>query len=274
MSLRRASLTVPGKQAEDRSVSVTRHLRMVGEGALDDSDSSDEARRERLVERRDMSEDAASRAPASSPSTSTFSYVQFPKRDKASPGPQDDNDWAEDEKEEDSVSPASSVSESDESDASTTAARSSSLTKRPRISRSRSSTIATLPASSLPSPSLPRVDSTGSVQTVTAGDRSLSYEFPSSQRAGLASVLAEPERGYVSPSHRSRRRRSQAFSTKSGHPVTFEKQIETVDESEMRFLEYNNIVIKEAEARYREAGWSALREILEDLVANVSSLLP
>ncbi|KAI5115697.1 hypothetical protein M0805_002561 [Coniferiporia weirii] len=263
-SLRHASISTSSTSASrtnDRSSSSrTRRLRQIGEGALGDSDSSEtgardvvtfERRKEILGPRRNSTDTF------NSPAAGSSRPQQVPKRIISSPGLPEDNDWAEDEKEEDSVSPASSSGpESDDSIASTTAARSSSL-KRPAV-KSRSSTLAP-PIRKLRNRSIPRTDSRSSVLTITAsGDKSFSHDPFSSEAAADKTLLAN--------SPKSQKRQSQVFSVSRAPPP--DKELESMDENEMRFLQWNQNAITEAEERYRTKVWEALKAILEELADN------
>ncbi|KAH8118718.1 WD40 repeat-like protein [Phellopilus nigrolimitatus] len=252
--------SIASRQNERSSTSRSR-LRHVGEGALDDSDSSGSSVKGVSLER-DQGTMKMKRSAESMASPGSLASSQAPRRAVSSPILREDDDWAEDEKE-DSVSPASSDGpESDNSVASTTAARSSS---HKRSTRSRSSTLASLAASAIQegrNNNLQRTDSHSSVLTITArGGNPISH-----QPSAISEVAAD--RVSLAQSHKSRKRHSQVFSLASVHPPPSDKEPDVPDENDMRFLQWNHVAIKEAEERYRQTAWRALREILEDLADN------
>ena len=278
VSLRRASMNVPIFQNKIDAMSPSssvRRIAQVGEGALDDSESDSEGSVPETSSGQARSQASAlSTTLRGSPSGESLSPLRFP--DRGSLGPlsrDDDNDWAEDEGDEDSVSPQSSESELDGSDASTTAARSFRRYKQPNT-RSRSSTIAALAADDVPpSGSISRHDSQNSIQTVTVGGKQLSYEALSRSRVDMTSLPSESvvERASVSVSLKAQKRRSQAFSINSVHHSVAEKDKGNgaFDESELRYLENNHIFIKETEKQFREISWNALREVVEEFAQKV-----
>lgn len=254
-SLQRASLSSPSIHSESPSDSNRSHvsLRHVGEGALDDSDSSDG---NGSPEEQRSSDDGDAHS-------ETTPLLPKPGIGHSLPSPlsKEDNDWAEDEREEDSVSPGSSETDSDDSSASTKPARSTSSKRRVR---SRSSTIASLSAS-VGHRTLTKQDSHSSIRTVIAGEPSAAHDIPSG--AGY-----ERPNQKSSPLQQGKRRRSQAFSVASGLPSVSGRLSEpdasddaedTLDDAETRFLESGRDSIREAEEKYREAGWASLREGLK-----------
>lgn len=282
ISLRRASLHVPSKIETMSPSSSVRRSTQVGEGALDDSesDSAEGSVPDTTTGRLNSQNNILGSTVVGSPGTHSMSPLHLSERGSSSPLNRDDsNEWAEDERDDDSVSPASSESESDSSDASTTAARSFSAKRYSRPSRSRSSTIAALAADECPrTGSIARHDSQNSIQTVLGDNAQQSYDTRRSRSKGdlppLASEIAV-DRASVSVSLKTRKRRSQAFSINSVHHSVVEKEREggLVDESEMRFLEHNHIAIRDAEAHYRETSWNALRENVEEFAQKVNNMV-
>lgn len=282
ISLRRASMHVPNKTETMSPSSSVRRSIQVGEGALDDSesDSAEGSVPDTSAGGLSSQNSVLGSTVVGSPSTNSLTPLRLPERGVSSPLNRDDsNEWAEDERDDDSVSPASSESESDSSDASTTAARSFSIKRYSRPSRSRSSTIAALAADEFPAPgSISRHDSQNSIQTILGDNVQQSYDTRRSRSKGdlpsLASEIAV-DRASVSVSLKTRKRRSQAFSINSVHHSVVDKEREggIVDESEMRFLEHNHIAIREAEAHYRETSWNALREIVEEFAQKVNIMV-
>ncbi|THH12229.1 hypothetical protein EW145_g102 [Phellinidium pouzarii] len=251
-SLRHSSTSTT--HPDDKSSSSrTRRMSQIGEGALDDSDSSETRARDRHATEMKAKKSADA---LKSPSTSSLRHQHVPQRNASSSDLPEDNDWAEDEKEE-SVSPdSSSGAESDNSIASTTAARSSSLK---RTTRSRSSTLASIAANPVEDPrNITRTDSHSSVLTVTAaGNKSVSHDASTIHKAAADRVSA-------AHSFKGPRRHSQVFSMAGAHPQP-EKESESMDEDEMRFLEWNHMNIKDTEERYRTAAWEVVKIILEEL---------
>ncbi|KAL5487631.1 RTC1 [Sanghuangporus weigelae] len=260
LSLRRSSSSKTGGSEDRHTSSRSRASREVGEGALNE-DSSDEEVIALPPEHRPESMKARVSTESISSPVSLASWART--RVVSSPGLHDDNGWAEDEKE-DSVSPASSESESDNSVASTTAARSASL-KRP--ARSRTSTHASVVSSSkakLKSDyDLQRTDSQSSVLTVMAGgDKSITQG-----QAGPSESEALAETTSLAPSQRSNLGHPQGISTTNKQSTRTGNEY-FVDEQEMRFLEWNRLAIKDAENCYRQTAWNALRKIVDRLAEN------
>ena len=262
LSLRRNSSSVAYPESRQLS-SRSRAVRKVGEGALDDSDSSEDEGAPVVSINRGM-EGTSTRTSFESLGSSTnvsAESSQIFNRIVSSPGLREDNEWAEDERE-DSVSPlSSSNSESDNSVASTTAARSSSLKRR---TRSRSSTLATLAASSIQKlqnrDELQRTDSHSSVLTVTAGGDKVVPQEPPTQPESLGDSIS------LAPSHKSRKH---ALPSNNVQLFPGDLTYLNVDQGETRFLEWNHLTIKESEELYRRTAWNALREVLEQLAENV-----
>ena len=177
--------------------------------------------------------------------------------------------WAEDEKEDES----SSECESDDSVASTTAARSAPI-KLP--SRSHTTALAPLSTSSFlqRSRDLTRTDSHSSVLTVTAGG---TYGINEKLISHVETPRLDAKADTISlaPSHKSRKRQSQIFSSSGVLPPNNEQDIVSLDDDEEnRLLEWSRMAIIESEEAYRQAGWDALRTILEELAETVSNIFP
>ena len=160
-SFRRPSLSTPSLAPADNSTSAS--LRHVGEGTLDDSDSSGSDSDISSL----LSTSALSPTAQAFPRTS-LSAAPSPLSRVAAAGQQN---WTEDEREvdDDSPSPASTETESEgETARKQIRARSLSLRRR-NSARSRSSTLA-LPPPILAAPPLQRPGSRSSTRTVTAHD--------------------------------------------------------------------------------------------------------
>ncbi|KAF8266596.1 hypothetical protein EI94DRAFT_1848453 [Lactarius quietus] len=168
-SFRRPSMSTLSIAPNDNSTSA--RLRHVGEGTLDDSDSSDDS---------DSDISSLLSTSAVSPTAHTFPRTTL----SAAPSPLSrvaaagHPSWTEDEREvdDDSPSPASTETESEgETARKQIRARSQSLRRRGTGTRSRSSTLAAPPI--LPPP-LQRPGSRSSTRTVTAHDDADHEHFP------------------------------------------------------------------------------------------------
>lgn len=276
MYRRRASMsTTLGLNASptERSVSSLRH---VGEGVLDDSDSSSSESDE------DEEGDETAGAKSSDPEISLRS-VNSPLlnslRMMPAPSPLSrvagHHAWTEDELDGEAIddddasspSPQSADTDSDTSHSLTKTRRLSKASRRSsgRIkSRSRSSTVASLPA--LPR-SLIHQDSHSSIRTVTAGEMSFNGQEGSN---GL-----QPENG--SPHQRSTtghvRQRSQAISelmlngTKLAPMVDQEERNDSSSDSRLSERRIETIMVEDM--RFKETTLCALREALEVFVEEV-----
>lgn len=259
-------------EREDRSSSSrSRHTQEVGEGTLNDSDTTDgesatsdyisaiERQHEETKKRKGME---IARSPKISGSSLVAKYT-------VSNSDLREDHWAEDEKEDES----SSECESDDSVASTTAARSAPI-KLP--SRSHTTALAPLSTSSFlqRSRDLTRTDSHSSVLTVTAGG---TYGINEKLISHVETPRLDAKADTISlaPSHKSRKRQSQIFSSSGVLPPNNEQDIVSLDDDEEnRLLEWSRMAIIESEEAYRQAGWDALRTILEELAETVSNIFP
>ncbi|KAF7973520.1 hypothetical protein HWV62_14940 [Athelia sp. TMB] len=243
--------------------------RHVGEGALDDSDSSGSDERHTNG---GSSDEESNLRPLISPHLSTRVVP-------ATPSPLShvavQQHWTEDEgtnesDESSSPSPGSTDTESGDSNAEARpqGSRSNSSLSRSRRnsrqSRSRSSTVASLPASSLlqiRKPPLVKQGSSSSIRTVLAGE-------------GVAPVPEEAEygssRGHDSSTMSLRSRKRQSHGASSEYmPNTPEIQVERplsperVSERVQKIDEKRWLKITAQESRFRELGWTTLREALD-----------
>ncbi|KAI0255369.1 hypothetical protein BJV78DRAFT_1279536 [Lactifluus subvellereus] len=181
-SFRRLSVTTPSPSPIDNNSSPS--LRHIGEGALDDSDSSGSES--------DIS--SLPSASALSPTAQTVARAALSSIPQAHPSPLSrvagagQQTWTEDEGEfdDDSPSPASSETDSDDEAApKRIRARSLSL-RRCAATRSRSATMAAAPT---PAPALVRPGSRSSTRTVTTHDET-DHEHLQSAPPGGASRIA------------------------------------------------------------------------------------
>lgn len=250
---------------EKSSSSSSRRKRQIGEGALADSDDeSDPESAELSVDRqRSVSRSSASKDVFVSQGTPSANPRVLSRRFVSSPGVLEDiDDWAEDEKEEDSASPASSLeSDSAGSVASTRVARSSS---QQRKVRSRSSTQASAPTNApLVTMNITRTDSQSSVLTVTAGVDHLVVNE--------SSVVLDTSS--IAPSTRSKsQNRQSAIHSMSGVNVADNADEGYVLEEDVNFLEWNHDIINQREEDYRESNWDAFKLIIEEMADQVSSI--
>ena len=314
MKMRRASVSVytPLKHMENINIDSGRspNLKHVGEGALDDSDSSEGSAimlQDALAFGRfdqsgsDLGDKNISGAALTAEGgSSTQARVTRPRTFSLSTVSTTDGDDVdnEDERDEMTVSPGSSETDSDDSVASTKPRRSSSTKRK---SRSRSSTVVSQsakPQTQQLNP-LPRQESGSSIQTVTAGhsneaaataERSsatqhqpqvsnLSRGQRQESRSSGRDIERSVDRSSVSHTGTNRnKRRSQAFSVNSAVIVLpqFEEESDDspADQSELRFLRWNGPAIRDTEAECRHIGWTTLQEMLEELADDVSHYVP
>lgn len=251
-----SSLNVEGDSPKGRS-----SHRHVGEGALDDSDSSGSDEHQTNG---GSSDEESGLRPLISPYQSTRVMP-------ATPSPLSHvavhQHWSEgeedaDEGDEASPSPGSTDTESGGSDAEArigrTSPRASRSKRNSRMTRSRSSTVASLPASSLlqiRKPPLIKQDSGSSIRTVHAGDVVPVPEEVEFGSKGRDSTM----------SPRSRKRQSHGASSEY-MPNTPEVLAETRQISPERVLKMEEkrwSKITAEEAKYRALGWNTLRDALD-----------
>ncbi|TFK63945.1 WD40 repeat-like protein [Pluteus cervinus] len=260
---RRPSLSSAGVHGSSPNSKNNPSLRHVGEGVLDDSDSSGEGEDTKEVLEEDSSEDDLPLVPlVTSPRVHVLKSVGAP-----SPLSQvvKQQGWAEDDdgeenNDDDEVSPSPGSTDTESSGDDLYPKRPRSMKSRRdsfRVkSRSRSSTVASLAAPKIPH-LLAHQESFSSIRTVTAGEVSFrEVEFSTS---GVKSE--EPTR---EPPSAHSRQKSQALSDLSlgffGREQVHEEFIEPHGTTERRA----DIVWTEEE-RVRELGWEALRTALEEL---------
>lgn len=244
--------------------------RHVGEGALDDSDSSEsDDAHSRSRERRESesnSDEESGLRPLISPYQTTKIMLPTPSPLSHIAGQQQ---WTEDEDDgrgdidQASPSPGSTDTESNTSEDGSSQQRGiSSRTKRcsRTKSRSRSSTVASLAASSLLHIRKPLVKqmSQSSIQTVLAGDASVAGQDPREE-----TIMDLRNNKVVSPDSR-RRQQTRTLSseyapeTESGEP---EEPIPSEPVGQISDARKARILAEEA--RFREIGWDALREAMK-----------
>jgi WD repeat-containing protein 24 len=239
--------------------------RNVGEGALDDSDSSDIDTGEKENKAKDGSSDEETGLrPLISPYQSTrvvpttpspLSHVAVQQR------------WSEDEEdgnEDDEASPSPGSTESSSNSSEDNAQRKKRKYSRARRhshakSRSRSSTVASLAASSLPKP-LVNQGSKGSIRTVIVGD--VSVGEPDSREKTVMDVLAKDQPAFSPESQK--RQRSQAVSSDMGSnaPEDVELQVPEAPEQRKMMSEKSRLRVVAEETKFREMGWDILRDAL------------
>jgi WD repeat-containing protein 24 len=208
--------------------------RNVGEGALDDSDSSDIDKGEKENKAEDGSSDEETGLrPLISPyqptrvvptTPSPLSHVAVQQR------------WSEDEEdgnEDDEAPPSPGFTESS-SNSEDNAQRKKRKYRRARRhshakSRSRSSTVASLAASSLPKP-LVNQGSKGSIWTVIAGD--VSVGEPDSREKTVMDVLAKDQPAFSPESQKMQR--SQAVSSDMGSNAPEDVEVQVPEAPEQR----------------------------------------
>ncbi|KZT07377.1 uncharacterized protein LAESUDRAFT_677793 [Laetiporus sulphureus 93-53] len=236
--------------ASTRSLSSLKHI---GEGALDDSDSSDSGGEDAIFDDPSRSgSDGEGQPYRSMTSSNSLSRTNI-----VTPSPLSQvvgqTTWTEDERDDsDSPSPGS-TSESDSSDYATTSLRSkvSRSTKRNKT-RSRSSTVASLAAPSS-THTLVKQDSYSSIRTVTAGnppglERGRDHSFRGD--ISLRSLLDRPESTKALSIHQ------RAGSVLSNDMAGRSGSGEQMDPELVQ-------VVRETESRFRELGWEAFREMFE-----------
>ncbi|OCH91390.1 WD40 repeat-like protein [Obba rivulosa] len=254
-------------------------LRHVDDGALSDSDSEGSDHGSRSVsggEEGGANEDEVSPHPPISP------YL-YPRTGMAQPSPLSQvavqQTWTEDEKEdEDSPSPASTEESSDEEGRCGGGLRRRPSKARRSIARSRtrsrSSTVASLPVAAPRSREekaqpLKRQDSHSSVQTVTAGNTPVGHTkalYGALQREETVRAVggATKMESIVSPRHT--RARSDALSTELVLDPDREAAAPTSAPDKQSMERDQSAVpktVRDAERRYRELVWEALRELFE-----------
>ncbi|KAF5371397.1 hypothetical protein D9615_009674 [Tricholomella constricta] len=260
---RRPSISAQGSLSPaDRSGS----LRHVGEGALDDSDSSSASGSDGGDEATNggYSDDEISLQPLTSPGLLPSRGIPTPSPLSRVAGQQQ---WTEDESREryhddggdqsSSPSPRSTDSGSERPITSAPKRKSSKLKRHPSRmkSRSRSSTVASLAAPAPPTRSLVRHESHSSIRTVTAGEVSFNAH------EGEAGVKPEEAMRDVRAKH-DRRKSMPVSELALDLPFVADEKTELeVDPAQMtdRRIE----MVTADEKRFRETAWTALREALE-----------
>lgn len=266
-------------------------LKHVGEGALDDSDSSGEEEDDERSETSSGVNEDIDEEPTLRPLISPY---LFPRNSIAHPSPLSrlikQRNWPSDGEEdrEYSPSPASSDSEGDSSGPpikKDTASGSGSIPSRRRSigtktgTRSRSSTVASLAASStavLVTSSnlhpLSKKDSRSSIRTVTAGDTSLrESDIAALQRDDTIREFInsdKPEGNHGHKRHLSEAVVSEFLLDDDEQDDTHRNGISREKKVNARRKE----AIAESESRFRELGWEALRDALETFADEVSSV--
>ena len=309
MKTRRASVSIYTPVRKEGYVEPGRSpsLRHIGEGALDDSDSS-EGSMGRLREGlafgntssdfgdkfmtslpRAVDNNSSPQAKQPKPRTFSLSTVSTDAEEEV----EGDN-----ERDEMTVSPGSSETDSDgASVASTRPRRSSSLKHKSRShsSETRTHVSNSKNLTSVKATVLPRLESGSSIQTIVAAYQDANEGFIVPENPGSAQRhVSIQEQGQRQESRSSGRgvehsvdrsstsqngatrakRQSQAFSINSAVIVLpeFEEESEEspVDECEIRFLRWNDHAIRDAEAECRQIGWVTLQERVEELAEQVS----
>lgn len=260
-----ATSSIHSTKSESPSDSTKSHtsLRYIGEGALDDSDSSGSD----IEEKTDAGESSKNHSDEERqvPRAPRSPYL-YPRNGTSTKSPLShvvgQQAWSEDEREEDGYSPSPASSESESSDSSSS--RGPSKTRR-RISgrgsksRSRSSTVASLMVSSH---RLERRSSQSSIRTVTL-DKS---EIPTGQLYKEDTIRLDGSKMTQSSHHR-----TQSGVLQSDLILDTDKRGEPKSESSKS----NKLKIKraqhilESEKKYREIGWEALRDSLESFADEV-----
>lgn len=307
-SFRRPSFSTQSMHSthsESPSDSLRSHLslRHVGEGALDDSDSSD-SDSEHDVDGEDAPQhgdkdgekDVGPRPPSSASSSRGPNSPYRHRSTTAHPSPLSrlavtgQHTWTEDEKDDDdSPSPASTSAgssgeeDTDDDHASATRSRRPSAVRMRRSNsnrsktRSRSSTVASFVA---PSPSqLRRVvkqESQSSIRTVTAGELTpagtLSRADGALRRDDTVRDLSGGRAGSSLSLHQ--RARSEALST----DFMFDGESEEDGEMETPFSatrtqsDRTKAAVREAEGRLRQLAWDAMRERFEQYADEVRAV--
>lgn len=249
-SMRSIHIDSPGDSARG-----TPSLKHVGEGALDDSDSSESEEDSALViaSRSDSGDEEAPLAhPTHTPLRPSIAVHPSPLAHQQV--------WTEDEGENDDDESPSPGSSSD-SDGQGPARRPKLKRSRTKGSarsrtRSRSSTVASL-AVNAPNPKLLRKVSSTSVRTVVA-------THTTGQEDGELPTQVQPER-VMRPIHN--RTRSTTFADEVKIGLNRVLADDSVSGSSGRVE--CSASVREAEMRFRELGWSALREVVEDLADQV-----
>ncbi|KAF6744343.1 hypothetical protein DFP72DRAFT_929836 [Ephemerocybe angulata] len=292
-AFRRPSLAVLQNTVSPSERGVLTSLRHVGEGALDDSSSSDGLEgdetvgapsddEQRSLSRQLLSPTALKPFPAPSPlrisrvpEQAQISEDEYSEgrggvvRRDAKGAEVDDGaarDDADDEDEASSPSPRSTDTESDRSTSSRREAKSRSSSSR-RVyhklkSRSRSSTIASLPAP----PRLIHQDSHSSIRTVTAGEG-----YVKERERGQAEMRPPPpllEERSVGGAYGHRRHQSipvQGYIQEMG-PESEEEGGYSANLGETQVSNRGMDAVRAEERRFREIAWSALRKALDDFL--------
>ncbi|KIM74206.1 hypothetical protein PILCRDRAFT_711720 [Piloderma croceum F 1598] len=256
--------SIPTSKSESPNHDSHRH---VGEGALDDSDSSDsdKEQKENKVDGGSSDEESGLR-PLISPyqptrvvptTPSPLSHVAVQQQ------------WSEDEEggnEDNEASPSPGSTESSSSSEGNAQRKKRKYSRARRHShaksRSRSSTVASLAASSLVQVRKPLVQqgSKGSIRTVIAGD--VSVGEPDSREETVMDVSAKDKPAFSPESQK--RQRSQAVSSDMGSnaPEDVEVMVLEAPEQRKKMGEKSRLRVVAEETKFREIGWDTLRDAL------------
>jgi len=241
--------------------------RHVGEGALDDSDSSDgnEEQKEDKAEGGSSDEETGLR-PLISPYQSTRVVPTIPSPLSHVAVQQQWSEDEEDGKEGDEASPSPGSTESSSSSESSAQRKKRKYSRTRRHShaksRSRSSTVASLAASSLAQVRKPLAHqgSKGSIRTVLAGD--VSVGEPDSREETVVDMSAKNKPIFSSESQK--RQQSQAVSSDMGSnaPEDVEMKVPEAPEQRKEMGEKSRLRVVAEETKFREMGWDTLRDAL------------
>lgn len=280
-SLRRPSLSVPPLQSSSPVDRSTPSLRHVGEGVLDDSDSSgseeEEAGDGEETANANTSDEELDLRLLASP------VLTAPRIIPAGPSPlsriashqvwtEDQDDPAPDDDDASSPSPQSTETESNSSGSPNTRSRSAKVRHKSSTqirARSRSSTVASLAAPQ--ARPLTHHQSHSSIRTVTAIEASLNHD--DDQEAEVPSTHQHPQAAHSGHS----RRKSQAISELALNNSKPTPVIPDEPESEQRLNESHLTerridIIQMEEKKFRDTTLDTLRAALEDFADEVRRL--
>jgi hypothetical protein len=236
----------------------------VGEGALDDSDSSesDDGQQKGKAEGESSDEESGLR-PLISPYQSTRVVPATPSPLSHVAGQQrwtEDEEDDEDDNDEASPSPGSTDTESSGSDGSAQRKKTKAAISRRNShakSRSRSSTVASLPASSVlhVRKSLTHKGSGGSIQTVTVGE-------PDSKEDTAMDTMRSSGKTITPESRKIQRSQTVSNDLASNAPEEADDNAVESSQWNAKTNEKRKLGIMAEEAKLREMGWEILREAL------------
>lgn len=285
-SLRRPSMSAHSSDLMSVAGSVRSHsgsLKHVGEGALDDSDSSGEEEDDERSEGDSIVEDIDEEPePALRPLISPY---LMPRNNIAHPSPLSrlvkQQNWPSDGEEERNYSPSPASSDSEGDSSGQPSRMGPSLSRRRSHgnktgkTRSRSSTVASLAASSTAlnrsstNQSVTKKESRSSIRTVTAGDTSLrESDISGLQRDDTIREFIDTDK--LEGHHGHKRHYSEAVVSEfllDGDEDEDPHHIGVLREK--RVSARRKEAIAESESRFRELGWEALREALETFADEV-----